>query len=116
MKRDIVWGWLRAQQHDILKALEETNLKDYFSVILSGEEFEKKITPCYLSRSKKTVGFSNAETLVIEDSEKGIQAGVSAELTVWAIEDNLFDMNQRKASRLVKNLAQIVEILEEKTY
>ncbi|GEB11680.1 HAD family hydrolase [Streptococcus equinus] len=104
-------------KHDILKALEETNLKDYFSVILSGEEFEKgKPHPAIYQEARRQLGFSNAETLVIEDSEKGIQAGVSADLTVWAIEDNLFDMNQRKASRLVKNLTQIVEILEEKTY
>lgn len=59
-------------------------------MILSGEEFEKgKPHPAIYQEARRQLGFSNAETLVIEDSEKGIQAGVSAELTVWAIEDNL---------------------------
>lgn len=99
-------------KHDILKALEETQLLAYFSVILSGEEFEKgKPHPAIYQEARKQLGFNNDETLVIEDSEKGIQAGVSADLEVWAIEDQLFDMNQSKASRLVNNLTQVIEEL-----
>lgn len=52
--------------------------------------------------------------MVIEDSEKGIQAGISADLHVWAIEDKLFGMNESKANRLVDNLTQIFEALVEK--
>ena len=67
-------------KHDILKALEETQLLAYFSVILSGEEFEKgKPHPAIYQEARKQLGFNNDETLVIEDSEKGIQAGVSAD-------------------------------------
>ena len=99
-------------KHDILKALEETQLLAYFSVILSGEEFEKgKPHPAIYQEARKQLGFNSDETLVIEDSEKGIQAGVSADLEVWAIEDQLFDMNQSKASRLVNNLTQVIEEL-----
>ncbi|SDP08097.1 haloacid dehalogenase superfamily, subfamily IA, variant 3 with third motif having DD or ED/haloacid dehalogenase superfamily, subfamily IA, variant 1 with third motif having Dx(3-4)D or Dx(3-4)E [Streptococcus equinus] len=99
-------------KHDILKALDETQLREYFSVILSGEEFEKgKPHPAIYQEARRQLGFNNEETLVIEDSEKGIQAGVSADLAVWAIEDTLFDMDQSKASRLVKNLTQVIEDL-----
>ena len=81
-------------------------------MILSGEEFEKgKPHPAIYQEARKQLGFNSDETLVIEDSEKGIQAGVSADLEVWAIEDQLFDMNQNKASRLVNNLTQVIEEL-----
>ena len=61
-------------KHDILKALEETQLLAYFSVILSGEEFEKgKPHPAIYQEARKQLGFNSDETLVIEDSEKGIQ-------------------------------------------
>ncbi|MBJ7541603.1 HAD family phosphatase [Streptococcus sp. SL1232] len=102
-------------KHDILKALDETGLREYFSVILSGEEFEKgKPHPAIYQEARRQLGFNDEETLVIEDSEKGIQAGVSANLPVWAIEDTLFDMNQSKATRLVKNLTQVIEDLSKK--
>ena len=41
------------------------------------------------------------QALIIEDSEKGIAAGVAAGVEVWAIKDNRFGMDQRCSQRLV---------------
>ncbi|CCF01651.1 Hydrolase, haloacid dehalogenase-like family [Streptococcus macedonicus ACA-DC 198] len=99
-------------KHDILKALDDTKMREYFSVILSGEEFPKgKPHPAIYQEATRQLGTNHDNILVVEDSEKGIQAGVSADLQVWAIEDKLFGMNQSKANRLVDNLTQIFEEL-----
>ncbi|MCY7166502.1 HAD family hydrolase [Streptococcus gallolyticus] len=99
-------------KHDILKALDDTKMRAYFSVILSGEEFPKgKPHPAIYQEAARKLGTNHDNILVVEDSEKGIQAGVSADLQVWAIEDKLFGMNQSKANRLVDNLTQIFEEL-----
>ena len=99
-------------KHDILKALDDTKMRAYFSVILSGEEFPKgKTHPAIYQEAARQLGTNHDNILVVEDSEKGIQAGVSADLQVWAIEDKLFGMNQSKANRLVNNLTQIFEEL-----
>ena len=52
-----------------------------------------------------------SELLIIEDSEKGIAAGVSAGIEVWAIKDRTFGLNQRAASRLFSNLTEVVDFL-----
>ena len=102
-------------KHDILKALDDTKMREYFSVILSGEEFPKgKPHPAIYQEAARQLRTNQDNILVIEDSEKGIQAGISADLHVWAIEDKLFGMNQSKANRLVDNLTQIFEALVEK--
>lgn len=99
-------------KHDILKALDDTKMREYFSVILSGEEFPKgKPHPAIYQGAARQLGTNHDNILVVEDSEKGIQAGVSADLQVWSIEDKLFGMNQSKANRLVDNLTQIFEEL-----
>ena len=49
---------------------------------------------------------------VLDDSvEKGIQAGKSANATVWAIEDKRFGMNQDKADMKVEALTAIQKLL-----
>ncbi|MFV5784473.1 HAD family phosphatase, partial [Pediococcus acidilactici] len=67
--------------------------------------------PAIYQEATRQLGTNHDNILVVEDSEKGIQAGVSADLQVWAIEDKLFGMNQSKANRLVDNLTQIFEKL-----
>lgn len=98
---------------DILRALEETGIRDYFSVVLSGEEFpESKPNPAIYLEALKQLGVTADQALVIEDSEKGIAAGVAAGIEVWAIEDKHYGMNQTAANRLVENLGQIMADLD----
>ena len=98
--------------NDILRALYETGIASYFDVILSGENFrEGKPNPAIYKEAVKQLKCENSEVLVIEDSEKGILAGVSAELEVWAIEDKYFGMNQSLSDKLVADLTQVLDCI-----
>lgn len=98
-----------SSRYDILRALDETHLRDYFDLILSGEEFpETKPNPAIYLETLNQLNIKAGEALVIEDSEKGIEAGVSAGIEVWAIRDHRFGMDQNQASVLVNNLTEMV--------
>ena len=98
---------------DILRALEENELNSYFDVVLSGEEFEEsKPDPAIYLEAMHVLGVRPDETLIIEDSEKGIAAAVSAGVEVWAIKDNRFGMDQSQANRLVTDLSQVLDDIE----
>ena len=60
----------------------------------------------------KTLDFSPKETLIIEDSEAGIEARKKADCKVVAIHDDRFKMNQEKADYIIKDLFQILEIIK----
>ena len=53
-----------------------------------------------------------ARTGIIEDSEKGIAAGVAAGVEVWAIKDNRFGMDQGAAKGLLDNLVGVLDLLK----
>ena len=52
------------------------------------------------------------QALIIEDSEKGIAAGVAAGVEVWAIKDNRFGMDQGSAKGLLDNLIDVLDLLK----
>lgn len=90
---------------DILRALGETDLTDYFDVILSGEEFEEsKPNPAIYNEAARCLSLPKKSLLIIEDSEKGIQAGISAGINVWAIKDKFFGLEQTQATEIIDNL------------
>lgn len=98
-----------SSKHDILQALAATNLRQYFSVVLSGEEFPMgKPHPAIYHEASRQLGEKREHILVVEDSEKGIAAAVAAGLQVWAIKDRQFGMNQSQANRMIDNLLQLV--------
>lgn len=97
---------------DILRALKENDLTAYFEVALSGEEFaETKPHPEIYQTACAQLGVSPEETLVIEDSEKGIAAGKAAGATVWGIRDHRFGLDQSQADRLVESLTEALQLL-----
>lgn len=65
---------------DIFRALEENRLQGFFDIVLSGEEFkESKPNPEIYLTALKQLNVQASRALIIEDSEKGIAAGVAAE-------------------------------------
>ena len=50
--------------------------------------------------------------LIIEDSEKGIAAGVAAGVEVWAIRDNRFGMDQNAAKGLLDSLTDVLNLIK----
>ena len=98
---------------DILRALKENHLDGFFDVVLSGEEFkESKPNPEIYLTALNQLGVKPNQALIIEDSEKGIAAGVAAGVGVWAIKDNRFGMNQGAAKGLLDNLIDVLDLLE----
>ena len=98
---------------DILRALEENRLDCFFDVVLSGEEFkESKPNPEIYLTALNQLGVKPNQALIIEDSEKGIAAGVAAGVEVWAIKDNRFGMDQGAAKGLLDNLIDVLDLLE----
>ena len=85
-----------------------TQLLPYFEIILSGESFkESKPNPEIYEVAMKRLSVTPEETLIIEDSQKGIAAGVASGATVWGIKDYHFGLDQRRAARLFDTLTQI---------
>lgn len=101
---------------DIEIMLKETQLEDYFDVVLSGEMVsEKKPSPAVYLKACEMLDVEVSEALVVEDSEKGIEAGKQANATVWAIKDTHFGLNQDKSDKIIKNLKELHEIFSLKT-
>lgn len=93
---------------EILRALKLTNLEKYFEVVLSGEDFkESKPNPEIYQVAMKELDATPNETLIIEDSTKGIAAGVASGATVWGIRDHHFGLDQSGAAELFDTLTQI---------
>ena len=85
-----------------------TNLAKYFDVVLSGDDFkESKPNPEIYQVAMKELDAAPTETLIIEDSTKGITAGVAAGATVWRIRDHQFGLDQSGAVELFDTLTQI---------
>ena len=95
---------------DILKALDSMNIRSYFKVILSGEEFvESKPDPAIYEEAARQICCPKEDILVVEDSEKGIAAGVAAGLTTWAVKDTRFGMDQSQAAGFIHRLSDLLE-------
>ena len=98
---------------NIKTVLSQCAIKDYFSLIVSGELFEKtKPDPeIYLTTIAK-LGFEKEEIIVIEDSNYGIEAAKRAGLKVIAIEDPVLRFDNRKADWIAKDLKEAERIIE----
>ena len=97
---------------DIFRALEENRLQGFFDVVLSGEEFkDSKPNPEIYLTALKQLNVQANRALIIEDSEKGIAAGVAAGVEVWAIKDNRFGMDQSAAKGLLDSLTDVLDLI-----
>ena len=98
---------------DIFRALEENRLQGFFDIVLSGEEFkESKPNPEIYLTALKQLNVQASHALIIEDSEKGIAAGVAADVEVWAIRDNQFGMDQSAAKVLLDSLTDVLDLIK----
>lgn len=94
---------------EVERALSEAGLLTYFDVIFSATECRAcKPDPEVYEKAWQALGQTKKETLVIEDSKKGITAGVAAGLTVWAIKDKKWQVDQSQAHKLLDNLSSLL--------
>lgn len=82
----------------IKRVLQECEIDTYFDFYVSGEEVNaSKPAPDVYLKAMSVLNVKPENTLVIEDSTLGIQAGKSAGATVIAYKDNRFGLDQSKA-------------------
>ncbi|MBS7009125.1 HAD family hydrolase [Anaerostipes sp.] len=100
---------------EILEILDETGLKDYFPVILSGEMFqESKPNPEIYIETMKQLDVTPGKCIVIEDSDYGIYAAKSAGAYVIAHEENRFGFKQQLADHIAHDMYHVKDIIRTK--
>ncbi|MBO0439988.1 HAD family hydrolase [Candidatus Enterococcus ikei] len=97
----------------IQEVLKVGQLTSYFDVIISGSQFKKsKPAPEIYEHTAQELGLDPKKCLAIEDSEKGIRSAHDAGMTVWAVKDTHFGMNQELADRQLDTLSDMCKKLQ----
>lgn len=102
---------------DIKNNLEKTKLEKYIDEIASGAEVENgKPAPDVFLLAAKRLGVDAKDCLILEDSKAGVKAGKASGATVFMVPD-MFTVDKEcedTADRILKNLGEVIEILEGK--
>lgn len=89
----------------LVHVLKETNLDDYFEVVVSGADMPKsKPAPDVYLEAVRQLGLLPEECLAIEDSTHGIKAAVSAGLECLALRPKGYDIDQTSATKIILSL------------
>lgn len=98
---------------EIERALSEAGIATYFDQTFSGMDCQApKPHPAVYEQAAQALGVDKKDILVFEDSSKGIAAAKAANLTVWAIRDRHYGIDQSQADRLVDSLGQAMNDLD----
>lgn len=98
---------------EIERALSEAGIATYFDQTFSGMDCQApKPHPAVYEQAVQALGLDKKDILVFEDSSKGIAAAKAANLTVWAIRDRHYGIDQSQADRLVDSLGQAMNDLD----
>ena len=95
-----------------MTALHAQDIEHYFRVIITGEDVVKgKPDPFVYQEAARRLGVNPANCLVFEDIPEGIQAGLSAGMTVCAVQDDFSDyqIDEKKGFAEEKNEEQNTE-------
>ena len=99
--------------YTINNALDQADLKKYFTLIVSGEQFkESKPNPEIYLHTIKELNVKKDEVIIIEDSPKGILAANRAGIKVLALKDDKFGLDQSQADIIIDELNDIIKLLE----
>lgn len=97
---------------EIERAITEAGIAQYFNHVFSGMDCQApKPHPDVYEKAFQALGVDKEDILVFEDSSKGIAAAKAAGLTVWAIRDKHYGMDQSQADKLIDNLSQAMDDL-----
>ena len=99
----------------IRRVVEQQNWERFFPVLVSGDNFRKsKPDPEIYRYTMKQLGTAPEETLVVEDSTYGIEAGKEAGVMVAARRDLRFGFHQEKADCLFDDMREILPKISDK--
>lgn len=97
---------------EIERAITEAGIAKYFQYVFSGMDCHApKPHPAVYEKAVQALGVAKDDVLVFEDSSKGIAAAKSAGLTVWAIRDQHYGLDQSQADKLIDSLSQAMDDL-----
>ncbi|WP_155286905.1 HAD family hydrolase [Lacticaseibacillus zhaodongensis] len=98
---------------EIMRMVNECQIKQFFDVILSGEKLPaNKPAPDIYLKAIEQLGVSREESLVIEDSYNGIAAAKNAGIETWAIDQSDMGVDQSAADKIVADIPEIQQLLQ----
>ena len=93
---------------EIKRALTDADILSYFDAVFSAMDCGAcKPHPAVYEQAWAALAVDKAETLVIEDSQMGIAAGIAAGLEVWAIKDKKWGVDQSQAQGFLSHLGDL---------
>ncbi|HFI0632407.1 TPA: HAD family hydrolase [Streptococcus suis] len=100
-------------KEEIDRAISEAGIAQYFQYVFSGMDCHApKPHPAVYEKAVQALGIDKDDILVFEDSFKGIAAAKAAGLTVWAIRDQHYGMDQSQADIIIDSLSQAINELD----
>lgn len=103
-----------SKMDNILDVLGQCGIRDYFEVIVSGEQFrESKPDPEIYLHTMECLGLEPSECCCIEDSKFGITAGKRAGLTVFAKREERFGFSQAAADQILDSVPDLLNVTKD---
>lgn len=100
----------------IEQVITNCEIDRFFDAIMSGEDFvESKPNPEIYLEAAKSLNLLPKDCIAIEDSAIGIEAGKKAGMTVIALADDRFDVDQSQADYRCESMSEIAELIKELT-
>ncbi|HFI0148976.1 TPA: HAD family hydrolase [Streptococcus suis] len=100
-------------KEEIDRAISEAGIAKYFQYVFSGMDcYAPKPHPAVYEKAVQALGIDKDDILVFEDSFKGIAAAKAAGLTVWAIRDKHYGIDQSQADIIIDSLDQAMDDLD----
>lgn len=103
-----------SKMENIKTVLKQCAIESYFSLLVSGEMFEKsKPNPEIYEYTVKQLCVPKEDVLVVEDSNYGIEAAKAAGLKTVALIDPVLNFDNKMADYKIDSLKDIKKILED---
>ncbi|EGJ27209.1 HAD family hydrolase [Streptococcus porcinus] len=102
-----------SQTRDVHRALTSSEIMSYFDLVLGREDVvNAKPNPEIYKKAAQLLEVDKEAILVVEDSEKGIAAAKEAGITVLAIKDYRYGIDQSAANGQIDDLSGLLEVLK----
>ena len=97
----------------IMDVLEQCDIKEYFSIIVSGDFFQNtKPNPEIYEFTVNKLNIDKKEIIAVEDSNYGIEAAKRANIKVAAVLDPILNFDTQLADYRIKTLEELKDIIE----
>lgn len=92
----------------VVNVLEQNQLRDYFDLVVSGQQFERsKPDPEIYRYTAEMLGVAVGDCLAIEDSEHGIAAARGAGIEVLGLRNPRYQLDLSQATHVINSLNQV---------